>query len=98
VKQWLLGLTSRKLLVALLGSAFTACNYILGWGLSEGQIGLILAPLGTYILAEGAKDTAAAHAGSDNGISLNTTKIQQTFADEDEDYASQRIVAGRLDA
>ena len=72
LELFIVSLMSRKFVVAVIGFVFTALNYILGWGLTETQIGLILAPLASYILAEGAADVAGRATGHAPSAAVTT--------------------------
>lgn len=87
---FVLSLLSRKFLMAAIGFIFTAFNYILDWGLTEAQIALVLAPLGTFILAEGAADVAGRATGDTVVISKQSPlKTAQNASDDDSPDKSQ---------
>jgi len=50
---------TRKFIVAVVSSVLVACSYIFDLGLTEAQIALILAPLATWIVAEGTADVVS---------------------------------------
>lgn len=86
-------LMSRKFIVAVLGFVLAACNYIIGWGLTEAQMALILSPLATFILAEGAADVAGrARSGQTPIVVTNTTS--SVFDDSEAPDKAGGIVTG----